>query len=225
MLTSWQKLAWHFVEANLTSLRTQSHTSRTAHRVTRSVLVQDYEEGGRRCLDVECFARALRVRVVRSLVEPGQHPYRRCSTGYASPIRTSAKAPNVFCSRTAASFTCNPPHPLSGARCLSHGPAVATGCALSPLHSSAPSRTTRHSAPNSRLFSKPDRPRPLTMAFGTAPQRAVTPKAHSPPSPLVPPSHYPLATLRSPLALLVLLYAALLPPPVQTTPVAPHTSS
>ena len=76
VLTPWQKLAWHFLEANLTSLRTQPHTSRTAHRVTRSVLVQDYEEGGRRCLDVECFARALRVRVVRSLVEPGQHPYR-----------------------------------------------------------------------------------------------------------------------------------------------------
>eukprot|EP00966_Prymnesium_polylepis_P156305 3611091-Prymnesium_polylepis.1 len=66
------------------------------------------------------------------------------------------------------------------------------------------------------------------MAFGTAPQRAVTPKAHLPPSPLVPPSHCPLATLRSPLGLLVLLYAAPLPPPVQATeptPVALHTSS
>ena len=36
--------------------------------------MQDYPEGGRRCLDVELFTRALRMRTIRFLFEPTQHP-------------------------------------------------------------------------------------------------------------------------------------------------------
>ena len=78
ILTRWQNMAWSFIESSLTSLRTICFDSPapTAHHISRPVLVQDYAEGGRRCVDVELFVRALRARAVRALFEPGDHPYR-----------------------------------------------------------------------------------------------------------------------------------------------------
>ena len=58
ILTTWQGMAWHYVEASATSLFTSTQTQ-TAHHIARAVLVQDYPEGGRRCLDVELFVRAM----------------------------------------------------------------------------------------------------------------------------------------------------------------------
>ena len=76
-LTEWQRMAWRFVEASTTALRTEATTTLpTAHRVARLVLAQDYAEGGRRCVDVELFSRALQMRAIRGLLEPGLHPYR-----------------------------------------------------------------------------------------------------------------------------------------------------
>ena len=76
VLTTWQHLAWNFVESSSSSLKSIGTQTRTAHHVARIILVQDYPEGGRRCLDVELFVRALRARVVRSLLEPNAHPYK-----------------------------------------------------------------------------------------------------------------------------------------------------
>ena len=75
ILTTWQGMAWTFVESSSSSLTTANKTQ-TAHRIARLILVQDYPEGGRRCLDVELFVRALRARVVRNLFEPSPHPYK-----------------------------------------------------------------------------------------------------------------------------------------------------
>ena len=72
--TVWQKQAWRFVEATSSALR--SNTVHTPHSVARLILVQDYAEGGRRCLDIEGFASALRARVVRGLFEPNPPPYK-----------------------------------------------------------------------------------------------------------------------------------------------------
>ena len=74
ILTTWQSMAWHFVESSSLSLFTGAQTG-TAHHVARVVLVQDYPEGGRRCLDVELFVRALRARIVRNLFETSAHPF------------------------------------------------------------------------------------------------------------------------------------------------------
>ena len=41
-----------------------------AHHVARPVMVQDYPEGGARCLDVERFTRAICMRHVRRLLDP-----------------------------------------------------------------------------------------------------------------------------------------------------------
>ena len=76
VLTTWQAAAWRFVESSIDTLRSGAQPSHTAHRVARLVLTQDYAEGGRRCLDVELFSRALRTRSVRRLFEPGTHPVR-----------------------------------------------------------------------------------------------------------------------------------------------------
>ena len=76
VLTNWQTQAWRFVEATCDALRLSISTGTSAHRIARLVLVQDYAEGGRRCLDVEYFSRALRVRAVRNLFEPAPHPYK-----------------------------------------------------------------------------------------------------------------------------------------------------
>jgi hypothetical protein len=71
-------MAWSFIESAATTLRTHSFSAPppSAHHVSRAVLVQDYPEGGRRCLDVELFTRALRMRTVRYLFEPTPHPYK-----------------------------------------------------------------------------------------------------------------------------------------------------
>ena len=71
VLRRWQSLAWSFVERPVVS---RASDSRGCSRVTRAVLVQDYPEGGRRCLDVFNFVRALRIRAVRCLLEPLAHP-------------------------------------------------------------------------------------------------------------------------------------------------------
>jgi hypothetical protein len=78
VLTRWQRMAWSFFESPATPLRTHSFSAPppSAHHVSRTVLVQDYPEGGRRCLDVELFTRALRMRAVRHLFEPTPHPYK-----------------------------------------------------------------------------------------------------------------------------------------------------
>ena len=78
VLTRWQRSAWSFIESSLTSLRSMPLDSPipSAHHVARVTLVQDYPEGGRRCVDVELFVRSLRARAVRTLFEPGNHPYR-----------------------------------------------------------------------------------------------------------------------------------------------------
>jgi hypothetical protein len=48
-LTAWQQSAWRFVEATADALRqSSSNPSRTAHKVARLVLAQDYAEGVRR---------------------------------------------------------------------------------------------------------------------------------------------------------------------------------
>ena len=65
IVTTWQNMAWNFVESSFSSLATGTHTQ-AAHHVARAVLVQDYPEGGRRCLDVELFVCALRARFVRN---------------------------------------------------------------------------------------------------------------------------------------------------------------
>ena len=75
VLTKWQRMSWRFVESSPSSLKLGLQ-AKPSHRIPRVVLVQDYAEGGRRCLDVELFTRALRVRVVRSLFEPTPHPYK-----------------------------------------------------------------------------------------------------------------------------------------------------
>ena len=74
ILTFWQEQAWRFVEATATALRDNTH-AHTTSRVARLLLTQDYAEGGRRCLDIELFSRALLLRSVRGLYEPGPHPY------------------------------------------------------------------------------------------------------------------------------------------------------
>ena len=75
VFTRWQASAWRFVEASVAALRSHA-AGPTAHAVARTVLAQDYPQGGRRCLDVELFARSLRVRAVRALAEPSPHPYK-----------------------------------------------------------------------------------------------------------------------------------------------------
>ena len=77
ILTRWQRLSWSYIESSATSLRSLPLDSPppSAHHVSRNVLVQDYAEGGRRCISVELFVRALRARVVRGLIEPCDHPY------------------------------------------------------------------------------------------------------------------------------------------------------
>ena len=74
VLTFWQRCAWRFVEASAMALRDDPN-SRASSRVSRLLLTQDYSAGGRRCLDVELFSRALLLRSVRGLFEPGAHPY------------------------------------------------------------------------------------------------------------------------------------------------------
>ena len=78
VLTSWQRMAWIFLESSATtlSLTPSMPSAPTAHHVSRAVLIQDYPEGGRRCPSVELFARSLRARTVRYLIEPGSHPFR-----------------------------------------------------------------------------------------------------------------------------------------------------
>ena len=75
ILSHWQRAAWRFVEASRDALCHGPPSRSSAHRVARLVLSQDYAEGGRRCLDIECFARALRMRSVRALFEPSSHPF------------------------------------------------------------------------------------------------------------------------------------------------------
>ena len=44
--------------------------------VPRARLVQDYAEGGARCLDIEVFTRSLYLRQVRQLLDPNPQPWR-----------------------------------------------------------------------------------------------------------------------------------------------------
>ena len=71
-------MAWTYVESpsSTLSLDLTAPAAPVAHYVSRHTLTQDYPAGGRRCINVELFVRALRMRVVRGLFEPGPHPYR-----------------------------------------------------------------------------------------------------------------------------------------------------
>ena len=70
MLTAWRKMAWQFFEApaNVTEL-SDSHRS----AVSRLTLIQDYQEGGQRCQDIELVARSLYQRQIGRLVAPSNH--------------------------------------------------------------------------------------------------------------------------------------------------------
>ena len=63
MMDEWYKLSWDFFESGAhvkVSLTSSPPTRQTGRaRVERRVLVQDYDEGGQRCLDIEAFTRAL----------------------------------------------------------------------------------------------------------------------------------------------------------------------
>ena len=68
VLEKWRQDAWLFFEG--------SNVSRGRSAVSRNVLVQDYQDMGFRCQDVESFVDALYVRWVRRLADPAPHPYK-----------------------------------------------------------------------------------------------------------------------------------------------------
>ena len=72
MLVKWERATWAFVEqpsgAWVLTDRQRKHGA--AHHVSRPVMVQDYPEGGARCLDVERFTRAVCMRHIRRLLDP-----------------------------------------------------------------------------------------------------------------------------------------------------------
>ena len=75
MIAVWEKATWQFVEGprGLPMVAVHSAASAVppaAHVATRSLMVQDYPEGGVRCLDVEKFVRGLCMRHVRRLLDP-----------------------------------------------------------------------------------------------------------------------------------------------------------
>jgi len=65
----WERETWSFVEGASGSVRLEVARG-GPHHVARAVAVQDYPEGGARCLDIERFTRALYMRHVRRLVDP-----------------------------------------------------------------------------------------------------------------------------------------------------------
>ena len=71
MLAAWERETWAFVEqpGGAPLLQPQGRDS-PVHAAPRALLVQDYPEGGARCLDIECFTRALYMRHVRRLLDP-----------------------------------------------------------------------------------------------------------------------------------------------------------
>jgi hypothetical protein len=78
MMDEWYKLSWDFFESGAhvkVSLTSSPPTRQTGRaRVERRVLVQDYDEGGQRCLDIEAFTRALYAKQVSRLLHPEPHP-------------------------------------------------------------------------------------------------------------------------------------------------------
>ena len=69
MMAAWEKETWAFVERPR-GATLQPGGGGSVHAVPRAVMVQDYAEGGARCLDTERFTRALYMRHVRRLVDP-----------------------------------------------------------------------------------------------------------------------------------------------------------
>ena len=79
MLDKWYTMSWSFFEggANIIIKSKGGPTPNRHHtraRVERRVLVQDYAEGGQRCLDTEAFTRALYAKQISRLLHPEPHP-------------------------------------------------------------------------------------------------------------------------------------------------------
>jgi len=100
IIHKWQRFTWHFIEG---AARPTHDDAPTAHHVTRAVLVQDYPEGGRRCLDVALFVRALRLRA-ESAASSSQAAtlFKQSPTiGYAAHTRLFPTIPRPFSLATA----------------------------------------------------------------------------------------------------------------------------
>ena len=76
MLAAWEKATWQFVESPAGTVIGTTESVPTSHVATRALLVQDYPEGGARCLDVEAFARALYMRHPRRLLDPVEQSWK-----------------------------------------------------------------------------------------------------------------------------------------------------
>ena len=69
MLAEWERLTWAYIETTWSG-------GVCHHSIRRAQLVQDYAEGGARCLDIEVFCRSLYLRQVRLLLDPNPQAWR-----------------------------------------------------------------------------------------------------------------------------------------------------